>query len=377
MENKSVLKHTIGVLAFMLLFIAAIFLVANSSFAEDGEEPIDISTGKIILSQNTYTYDGQAKYPEVTVIVNGEELNYYEYDYSYSGNTKAGTAKVTVTADEYYGYTGKLTKNFTIKKRALGKSRFSLSKNDFVYNGKVKKLHGTYTYTDGRSKYMKVGRDIRITPSKIKKVGKYKITVRGIGNFKGALKYTVTVRPKNPKGVTLAKRGKKTFRVKWKKVPGATGYSVEYWSDKKGKYISKNRKKKRFFDVPVNPDFTGTVVVYSYKKVNGKKIKSTGKYYYNGVKPTVKPRFGLRTEGRSFIVKMKRDGYYEMWTATNKKFTKDFKPFTFYRSKNEEFTIYGASSGEFYRYIKIRHYVPTKGKTLYGPWSKIRRAYWY
>ena len=38
MENKSVLKHTIGVLAFMLLFIAAIFLVANSSFAEDGEE---------------------------------------------------------------------------------------------------------------------------------------------------------------------------------------------------------------------------------------------------------------------------------------------------------------------------------------------------
>ncbi|MDO4859598.1 MAG: hypothetical protein Q4A48_01075 [Bacillota bacterium] len=108
MENKSVLKHTIGVLAFMLLFTAAIFLVANSSFAQDEEELIDISTGKIILSQNSYTYDGQAKYPEVKVIVNGEELNYYEYDYSYSGNTKAGTAKVTVTADEYYGYTGKL-----------------------------------------------------------------------------------------------------------------------------------------------------------------------------------------------------------------------------------------------------------------------------
>ena len=54
MENKSVLKHTIGVLAFMLLFTAAIFLVANSSFAQDEEELIDISTGKIILSQMNF-----------------------------------------------------------------------------------------------------------------------------------------------------------------------------------------------------------------------------------------------------------------------------------------------------------------------------------
>ena len=377
MENKRVLKHAIWILFFMLLFAAAFFLITKDAYADD--ELIDISTGKIVLSQKTFTYDGQAKYPDVTVIVNGEELSYYEYDYSYSKNTNAGTAKVTVTADEYYGYTGKLTRTFTIKKRKLTKSHFSLSKQEFVYNGKVKKLHGTYNYSDGRDRYMKVGRDIKISSSKkLKKVGKYKITVRGTGNFTGKLKYTITIRPKNPKGVKLAKRTKKTFRVKWKKVKGATGYSVEYWNAKKGKYISKNRNKKKFFDVPVNADFTGDVIVYSYKKVNGKKIKSTGKYYYNGVKPRVKPKFGLRTDGRSFIVKMKRDGYYEMWTATNKKFTKDFKPFTFYRVKNGEFTIYGASTGEFYRYIKIRHYVPLKnGNKLYGPWSKIRKAIWY
>lgn len=360
------------VLAAAVLLFAGIWL----AMPKEARAATDISGGEILLSQKSFVYDGQAKYPDVTVKVNGETISSWYYDVSYQKNTKAGTAKVIVTADDYYDYTGQLTRTFTIKKRTLYKSKFSLSKNEFVYNGKVKKISGRYYYPDGRSKFMKKGRDIKVwCAKKIKKAGYYKITVRGMGNFKGKLKYTIKVRPKKPLGVKLVRRYRSSFKIKWKKVKGASGYKVEYLN-KNGDRRTRDLKKKRTFVVPIRQDYTGDVWVYSYKKSNGKKLKSNANYYYNGVKPRTAPRYSLISSYGSFSFRFKRDGWYEVWAATNKSFSEDFYAFTTFRSKGSDFTLY--CSGEHYRWVKVRHYVPLRGGgRLYGKWGKRRKAIWY
>ena len=365
--------HALVVAAMALLFVGLFMLLPKDVNADD---MTDLSGGKIILSQSTFTYDGTAHRPDVTVKVNGEELYSWYYNVSYSKNTSAGTAKVIVKGDGWYT-TGKLTKTFTIKKRKLTKKEFSPSKTDFVYNGKVRKISGRTYFSNGGSRFMKRGRDIKVISKKLKKVGKYKVVIRGIGNFKGKLKYTVTIRPKNPKGVKLVKRNKNSFVVKWKKVSKATGYKVSYWNDKKSKWINKTLKNKRRFTVPVGTDYTGAVIVYSYQKVKGKTIKSNGKYYSNGVKPKAIPKISVTSGYGGFTLNIKRDGYYELWTATNKSFTENFKPFTFYANKGDTRT-YTSSYGEQFRFIKLRYYVPTSsGNKLYGKWSKTKRVNWY
>lgn len=77
----------------------------------------------ITLSNATYTYDGTAKTPTVTVKDGNTTLvNGVDYDVTYTNNINAGTATVTVTmkntqnASNDATYVGSTTKNFTINK---------------------------------------------------------------------------------------------------------------------------------------------------------------------------------------------------------------------------------------------------------------------
>ena len=71
----------------------------------------------VILSQTSYTYDGSAKTPDVTVKYGATVLRKgTDYSVTYSNNVNVGTASVVVrgTGD----YNGSVTKNFTIKKNS-------------------------------------------------------------------------------------------------------------------------------------------------------------------------------------------------------------------------------------------------------------------
>lgn len=69
----------------------------------------------ILLSLNSYTYDGTAKIPTVTVINDTTTLaKDIDYTVKYSNNINAGTATVTVIG--IGNYTGTLTKTFIINK---------------------------------------------------------------------------------------------------------------------------------------------------------------------------------------------------------------------------------------------------------------------
>lgn len=73
----------------------------------------------ITLSQTSYTYDGTAKTPSVTVKRGDYEIPDTEYSVGYSENTNAGTATVTVTDKDGGNYTISGTATFTIEKEQL------------------------------------------------------------------------------------------------------------------------------------------------------------------------------------------------------------------------------------------------------------------
>ncbi len=89
-----------------------------SALGEDFSVPVSvamISGATVTLSEDSYTYDGSEKKPDVTVQFGSSTLTLdKDYTVSYSNNTNAGTAAVTVTGTG--DYEGSQTVEFTINK---------------------------------------------------------------------------------------------------------------------------------------------------------------------------------------------------------------------------------------------------------------------
>jgi len=93
----------------------------------------------VSLSSNSYTYDGSAKTPTVTVKNGAVTLTKgTHYTVSYSNNTNAGTATATITAVSGSGYSGSVSKTFTINKAnqavsaSIGSSAITVAKTSTI-----------------------------------------------------------------------------------------------------------------------------------------------------------------------------------------------------------------------------------------------------
>lgn len=221
-------------------------------------------------------YDGAQKKPSVTVESEGKRLTEgTDYTVEYGGNTDAGKGLITI-----YGagdYTGLKDVEFDIAPADIGSCNVRLAASSYVYSGKARTPAVTATMGDIRL----TGDDYTVTYADGRKnVGRYKVTVKGKGNYTGTktLYYTI-----NPKSTSISKltKGKKSFKVSWKKVSSqATGYQIQYATNSKftkgqksvtiksykttSKNITKLKAKKKYY-----------VRVRSYKKVG----KTT---YYSG-----------------------------------------------------------------------------------------------
>ena len=180
----------------------------------DGMVPLP-AVKYVKLSATSYTYNGKAKKPKVSVGCNaGELLASDQYKVTYSKNTNAGTATATVTlTGKWYEGSKKLT--FTIKKAAnpmtvKGKTatvKYSAvkKKTQTVAAKKafsLSKAQGKVTYKkSGGNKNITVSSAGKLTVKKKTKKGSYpikvKVTAAGNGNYKAASKtVTVTVKVK-------------------------------------------------------------------------------------------------------------------------------------------------------------------------------------
>ena len=158
----------------------------------------DVSGCTVTLSATSYTYNGQAKKPSVTV-TNGSTTLVADTDYtvSYSNNTNAGTSTVTITGKG--DYTGTNSTTFTIKQAAakLTFANASISKTtkDAAFtNEMTKTTDGTVTFKSSNTGVATINSTSGLVT--IKGAGTATITATASAgtNYKsGSASYTLTV----------------------------------------------------------------------------------------------------------------------------------------------------------------------------------------
>ena len=328
---------------------------------------LPLSSCTVKLSATSYTYDGKAKTPTVTVTnSSGTKLTKdTHYTVTYSKNTNAGTATVTIIGKG--SYYGTVTKTFTISKQAASKCKASLSSKYYTYNGEVKTP--TVTVTNAQGKKLVKDTDYTVKyPSGRKNIGKYTVTITFKGNYTGTTSLAYTIGPKNPSSFKAALYGHDDVQLTWSKVSGATGYKVYYKKSTASSYellattTSTSCKATNLAD-----GAKYTFKIHTYKKVSGNNCYNAGKTCEltmlkkvtnvkaakssNSVKVSWKDIAGQ--SGYQISQSAKKDGTtivatYATTSGTSKTVT--------------------ATKGKTY-YYKVRAYKTEGDKKIYGPWS--------
>ncbi len=143
--------------------------------------PISLNA-EIVLSVNTYTYNGKAKKPKVTV----EDLTEgVDYKVSYSKNTNVGTAKVTVTG--IGNYQGTLSKTFKINPEKTTVTKVTAASKAFTltWTKKTKQVTGYEIQYATNSKF---------TSAKKVTITSYKTATKKITKLSAKKKYYVRIR---------------------------------------------------------------------------------------------------------------------------------------------------------------------------------------
>ncbi|MCD8103972.1 MAG: leucine-rich repeat protein, partial [Lachnospiraceae bacterium] len=149
----------------------------------------DISTATHSLSATSYTYDGTAKTPTVTVKLDGTTLTKgTDYTVTYSNNTNVGTATVTVSGAN--NYTGTLTASFTITAASISGGTVTLSSTSYTYDGTAKTPAPTVTVG---SRTLTSGTDYTVTYSNNTNAGTATVKITGKGNYTGTLSKPFTI----------------------------------------------------------------------------------------------------------------------------------------------------------------------------------------
>jgi len=207
-----------------------------------------LENAKISMSSNELSYDGNAKEPEVTVILDDIQLQKgIDYDVSYYDNLEVGDACVKIEGKGNYKDT--LSKEFKI---VVAKATISTK----AYYNKIKiswkKVEGAsgyavYRSTSEKGKYTRIA---TVKPDKLSyentklttgKTYYYKVrafrTVNGknvYGTYSGIKKQRV--QPVKATLEKLTRESTTSLKISWKKVSGASGYAVYRSKTEKGGY---------------------------------------------------------------------------------------------------------------------------------------------
>ena len=141
-----------------------------------GEGVIDITSA--VVTAASQTYDGTAKTPAVTVTLHGSVIDAANYDVTYSSNTNAGTAYITVTGKG--DYTGTATGTFNIAKSAP--SYTAPTATNPTYNGSSQQLTTTGTTAHGTIQYSADGSSWSDLPIERTNAGGYTTYWRLVGD---------------------------------------------------------------------------------------------------------------------------------------------------------------------------------------------------
>ena len=263
-------------------------------------------TNQIIIASNfTKTY-GDAAF-SINAVTSGDgKLSYVSDNESVAkvdakGKvtlTGVGTAHITITASETNNYSAaKKVITITVKKKD---SAGNTDKNSNLITAKnITKTYGCKAFSIGAKSKSGGKLTYSVADKKVATIDKKgKVTVKGYGQTKITItsaakgKYpkakktiTLTVKPVKTRIASVKSTKSKNMVVKWKKDTKATGYVIQYSTDKKFKKgvktvtITKNKTTSKTIG-KLKGGKNYYVRVCTYKKSNGKQIKGS----YSAVK---------------------------------------------------------------------------------------------
>lgn len=291
------------------------------------------------LDEETYTYDGTEKRPEVSGTLDSDK-----YDVAYEDNVNAGKAKAIITFNDEEGYSGTLEKNFTIKPIDISDMTATLSYTKCTYNGKYRRPKVTI---DG----LEEGKDFDVSGSR-KSVGTGTVTITGKGNYYSTLKKSFTVSPKTIYGMTA----KLSY----------TKYT----------YNGNTRKPKVYIaGLKAGKDFT---VSGGRKSIGTGTLKITGRGNYKGntykkfrVVPAKVTIYTPKVGKNKVTVRYKKVRGWCYYRIAYKQ--KGSSKWRYTTSKNSYKTIKKLRSGKYY-YVKVRACKKVSDKMYYGAYSSTKRV---
>lgn len=251
----------------------------------------DVDT--VTLSKNSYTYDGTAKKPTVTVSYQDNDgatktlTKGTDYTVAYSNNKNAGTAKVTVTGKGKYK--GTTTKTFTIKKASVDVSAAAWSgAATNTYSGSAKTIKLTNVPANAKASLTgnsatKVGAytaKVTFTPASIN------YTITGADKVK-TFSWKIVPKKATVYSTTLGKKGSKKLTVKMSTAVSKTGgayYKIQYRIKGKTTWKTKTTTKQSIVLSKLTKGKAYQVRACAYKKIGTKTyagawsaVKTSGK----------------------------------------------------------------------------------------------------
>lgn len=173
--------------------------------------PAALTEDSVTLAEDSFTYDGSAKTPEVTVVLRDQTLvKDRDYTVAYANNTDAGTATVTITGKD--NYAGTVTKTYRITAKTITGMTLTVEGNA-VYNGSAQTPD--VTVRDGEKTLVKDTDYTVVSYGGNINAGEAAVTVAGKGNYQGQLKKTFTIAKANAGTVG---DGSLTITNNWAKV---------------------------------------------------------------------------------------------------------------------------------------------------------------
>ncbi len=314
---------------------------------------------------SAYAYTGKAIKPVIRVEDNGTVLtNGVHYEISYSKNTNAGTATITITGINQYSGTKKTT--FKITPLRLGRVK-AAKVADQTYTGKAKKPKVKLT---NDSITLKEGTDYKLVYVDNDTPGKADIIIKGKGNYTGTKTISFNIVIPKLKGVKVKKYTDNSITFSWKKDTLVKGYEI---------YNSKNRRVKV---VNKNTITSATVSKLKANKAATYRVRSYvvsgGKRYFSSfvkIKASTGPKATTITsiassKSKQASIKWKKikgATNYQVYRSTSKK--GKYKKLT--TTKKTSYTDKKATGGKTY-YYKIRVGKKSSLGTLYSSYSPVR-----
>lgn len=332
--------------------------------------PKSINNFIVNLSQTSYSYDGSAKTPAVTVRNGSTTLSSADYNVSYTNNIAIGTATVTITGKgNYQGY---LVTRFNITGKNIATTNISLIQSSYRYDGYQKKP--LPTVKDGYKELVN-NVDYYLTYENNVVAGTAYIVVTGKGTYSGNIRIPFYIKGYDQKVST-----KYTYYTKY------------FTSD--------------IFNLNANATGDGTGLIYKSSDESVVKVTSFGTVQIVGtgratitvsttgttkydpasktVTVTVKPNRAVISRayspasGKLKVAIKKAPGVtkYQVKYGRNG----SYKNFYYKYSTNPNYitqakTFKGLDNGKAY-FVKVRGYkTMSDGTKVWGNWSKTRKVY--